>query len=270
MSKKLVLYCYYEKDDVYKDNLRYFIKKGIREENDYIFIINGECSVEIPNKKNIIVKKRTNTGFDFGGYSEIILDSNNSNILDYDYYIFMNTSIRGPFLPSYIEDNDWTYPFIKLIKNNVKLVGVSINILNNITDETLVFSSMYNYNMPYTHVQSYFFVMDKDCINFLLSKNFFSLTMEDNFHKVIANEILMSQLILANNWNISCVIPEYQNHDYRLIKHDINYTSINGDPIFPNACFGRSLHPYETIFIKTNRFFYLNEISSLSNHIFNS
>ncbi len=113
------------------------------------------------------------------------------------------------------------------------------------------------------------FAMDRECLKFLISKNLFENNNYKNYVEFIAiKEILMSQLILKNNWNISCIIPEYQNIDYRLLKDDINFSSINGDPNFTNACFGRSIHPYESIFIKINRNICTNEVNSISSYFF--
>lgn len=36
---------------------------------------------------------------------------------------------------------------------------------------------------------------------------------------------------------------------------EINPSAVNGDPCFPEAYFGRSLHPFEVVFVKTDRKF---------------
>ena len=94
MNKKYVcMYAYYEKDRDYRSNLEYFLKNGILDNVDYYFILNGKCSVNIPEKSNIKVLKRENKGFDFGAWSYAL-----SKIDDeYDYYIFVNSSVKGPF-----------------------------------------------------------------------------------------------------------------------------------------------------------------------------
>ena len=49
------------------------------------------------------------------------------------------------------------------------------------------------------------------------------------------------------------LLPEYREIDYRRPTSDINPTSGEGDPSFQGGYFGRTLHPFETIFVKTNR-----------------
>lgn len=69
INKKICcVYAYYEKDDLYKENFVYFLENGIYDEIDYYMIINDSCSVDIPNKENIIIMKRENIGYDFGAW----------------------------------------------------------------------------------------------------------------------------------------------------------------------------------------------------------
>lgn len=260
----LILYCYYEKNEIYKNNLELFLKLGIYEECDYIFIINDKLSINIPKNKNIKIFYRENKDYDFGAYNYALKQI---NIDDYKYFFFLNTSIRGPFIPSY-NNIKWYIPFINLLSNDIKLVGTTINILNTDSNESRIFKNITKFEKPYTHVQTQMFVMDNECLKFLLEKELFENNNYNNYIEFIAiKEILMSQLVLKNNWNISCIIPEYQNIDYRLLKNDINLSSINGDPNFSNACFNRTIHPYESIFIKINRNMCINEINSISNYL---
>jgi hypothetical protein len=50
---------------------------------------------------------------------------------------------------------------------------------------------------------------------------------------------------------------------------DFNPTSIDGEMNYKNAYFNRTLHPYEAIFIKTNRNLFNNQIQSISTHNLN-
>jgi hypothetical protein len=259
----LILYCYYEKNNIYKNNLELFLKLGLNDECDYLFIINGELSVKIPDKKNIKVLFRKNEDYDFGAYYYALTTI---DINKYYYYFFINTSVRGPFIPTYTNIK-WYQPFINLLINDVKLVGTTINILNNNSNESNTFYNITKFTKPYTHVQSQMFAMNLECLKYLISKKIFENNDYNNYIEFIAiKEILMSQLVLKNNWNISCILPEYQNIDYRLLKNDINFSSLNGDPNFTNSCFGRTIHPYETIFIKINRNISINEVNSISNY----
>ena len=125
-NKICCFYAYYEKDDLYKKNFEYFLKNGILDNVDYYIILNGDCSVAINNSPNINILKRKNKGYDFGAYSYAIKQLKKI----YNYYFFLNTSVRGPYLNNhYTSNKNWTDYFIDLFnKKDIKIVGTSINI----------------------------------------------------------------------------------------------------------------------------------------------
>jgi hypothetical protein len=49
------------------------------------------------------------------------------------------------------------------------------------------------------------------------------------------------------------MLPEYNKPDYRSLGHEINPSSREGDSGFEHSYFGRTVHPYEAMFIKTSR-----------------
>jgi hypothetical protein len=232
MDNKIhVIYAYYEKDADYKLNLAYFLKYAYLPHLDYTIVINGKCTVNIPKKNNIVTICRENTGYDFQGYYTGLLSLKSRKLLQpLHYYIFINCTVRGPFLPPYVAHHIYWYtPYIDLIYGNVKLVGSTIN------------------GKYAPHVQSYLFVMDYECVNYLLTKNFFKVytSRED---VIMHQEIAMSQLVINNGWNIDCLIPEYAHLNYR-DKH----TQISNEDIrFSKTVIGRDICPYEAIFVKSN------------------
>jgi hypothetical protein len=250
-NKYVCFYAYYEKNQQYKENLEYFLNnRGILDNVDYYIIINGDSTVSIPEKDNIKIIKRENKGFDFGAWSHALKKIDKS----YDYYIFINTSVRGPYVK---ENENWLDKFMELFnKPDVKLVGSTINILEDkhIFGDNLV--ERFNHEPPYSHVQSMFFILNNEAMQFLNEKDFFneeSMNNETNIHTIILkNEISLSQYILENNWNINCIVPEYRDQDYRTLVHNIN--TGYSDVVMPNGFFGRSLTPEEVIFYKAWRF----------------
>lgn len=249
-NRYALFYAYYEKNEEYKNNLRHFLTQGgLRDDIDYFFIINGTCSVDIPIASNITVISRENKGYDFGAWGNALAQIP----LEYDYYIFINNSVIGPYLPD--GQTDWLSPFMELFNDgpDIKIVGTSINI------HMAYGQSLYtNTTPPYPHVQSMFFILDKDTVLFLLNNtdvfNEDSLNGTQNIQTVVLQcEIKMSNAILKNNWNINCILPKYRGIDYLNIKEDINTTSVNGDPYFPNAYFGETIQPTDVIFYKSYR-----------------
>jgi len=233
------MYAYYEKNEMYADNLRYFLKYGIVSNIDYYIIINGKCTVEIPHLKNITVIHRENEGYDFGAWSHCIKYLQKM----YDYYIFINSSVRGPYR------SEWLHEFLELFDDvsNVKLVGTSINV-----------HTPKNSNYIFPHVQSMFFILDSEAFYYLKNINFFNEDKynKSNFATIVHNgEIEMSTLVLKNNWNINCILTKYRGYDYRRIKSNFNKHAdiYEGDPYYDGAYFGDTIKPKDVIFFKMNR-----------------
>lgn len=248
MSKICCIYAFYHKTTKYALNFMHFLKHGIYPDIDYYIVINGKSPTRIPSKPNVKVLFRENKGFDFGAYHHAL-----STITDkekYDYYFFLNTSVRGPFLRN--NSISWTKPFLELMDSTTKLVGTSINIY---PDPDRIIKTDLKTDPPYPHVQSMFFAMDKELLFFLWEKDFF--VVKDDIQNletlIIEKEIKLSLLVLSNNWNINCILEKYMGLDYRTIKEDINPSSYNGDPYYPNRYFHETIDPYDVIFFKNTR-----------------
>ena len=152
-NKYVCLYAYYEKNDIYKENLIYFLNNGILDHVDYYIIINGDSTVDIPIRNNIKIIKRENKGFDFGAWSHCI---HNYIKKQYDYYIFINTSVKGPYLTEEDKQNNitWLDKFLVLFNNkDIKMVGTSINIFLTQLEK---YKNNYGYDPPYTNNVFYF------------------------------------------------------------------------------------------------------------------
>ncbi len=240
-ARDCCVYAYYEKDNASRENLTYFLKHGLSCPNvDYYVVVNGDTDIEFPEE--VVVMRRENVGYCFGGHSYALKHIP----LKYNHYYFMNTSVTGPFGVV-----DWVSRFNTLFTDDVKLVGTTINI-----EEGAKFEKIFHHPPPYTHVQSMFFGLDQEALDYLIQDDFFNETRINNytFDEVIAHcEIGMSQKILQRGWNLNSILPELQGLDYRTLTKNINPTSRNSDPYYVGAYFGRTLKKEDVIFFKTNR-----------------
>jgi len=242
MTKKLlVLYVFHE----YNANVEYFIKNAIYyDENvDFIMIANNKnVKYECPN----YVKRlyRDNIGYDFGGWSEGILKDDLYK--NYEYFIFVNSSVIGPILPLY-NTKIWTDIYLEGLNEDVKLFGSSINTCVNNLHVKINTNREIN-----SHVQSYIYSMNVETLEFLIQKEIFSLTniYSDYTLTILRKEIEMSYLILQNNWNIGCLIPYYKNVDFRKTS---NFDKEYLDDIVGYNCYNIIWNEYDIVFIKTNR-----------------
>jgi len=245
--KSLCIYAYFEKNQEYRNNLRYFLQNGVNHVSDFVFVLNGKCSEAIPTAPNIRVINRENVGYDFGAYAAA-LHQLAQVVHTYEYFFFLNTSVRGPFM--YDDSLAWQTVFIDLLGDNVKLVGTTINII----PTPFPYLVEQGFRAPYSHVQTQMFAMDKECLEFLKPIIFDDDAASMDFQEVIERkEIAMSQHVLNKGWNINCVLPKYKGLDYRTLETDINPTSASGDPSLNGAYFGGTYTPYDVVFVKTNR-----------------
>ncbi len=251
MSKTVVLYHYYEKDNSYKDNLLHFLSFGYSKTIDYVVIIAGKHSLHLPSADNISYVFTENLNNDFGGYCYAI--NNVLDISEYEHFFFVNSSVRGPFLTA--RDNKiWTEYFIEQVQADTGIVGSTINILPINAEWLVSYSEKYGLPENYSHIQTACYLLPKQTLLYLINEGFYSSSgILDKEDAIRDYEVRLSQLITRRGWNLRSLLPEYNKIDYRMPHNDINPTSDHGDPCFKDCYFGRSMHPYEIIFIKTNR-----------------
>jgi hypothetical protein len=203
----------------------------------YIFAINGkDISIQIPKVPNIRVIKRENIGHDFGAW-KTCLDALDSAKMSFKYYIFMNDTVAGPFLPRYMNEEKWYKMFCCLINDEVKLSGLSINY------------DPWDYgkaNMQ--HVQSMMFCTDQIGFRILKKEIFhhepaeFQAIYNKKRSDFIAKfEIGMSRKILNKGYRIAALY----------VADALNVRT--GDVWFNGEYFESTINPFETMFIKANR-----------------
>ena len=244
--KSLILFSYCELNknpQLRIDNLNFFLNKGLINDpnHTFVFIINGhKLSVKIPKRDNIKVIYRYNHTFDFGAYSHYLL---HNDIKSYDYFFFINDSVRGPFLFNWFPNIPWTQIYTTKINDNLKLLGSTINFFKG-----------------RVHITSSFFMTDKIGLDILIKNKIFSNKRIDK-KPVRTHEIKQSQIILDNKYNIGCMLEVYKNVDFRIYRgkqygKDGNLNAnFKGscDPLYKRKFFGININPFETIFYKTNR-----------------
>jgi hypothetical protein len=245
-----IIYHYYELDETYRDNLIYFLDCGIDEHAEYFIYISGKCSADLPKRKNIKYLFIKNENNDFGSVIEF---SKTQNYQDFDNFVFVNCSVRGPFTPTYFSE-PWHHAFTSKLVNDVAMVGSSINLLPEHMPSSIKFSRNKQYKPPFIHVQTYAYAITSQGFDLLKLKGFFDVKGTLSKEQVIQNyEIAISQELLGQGFAIASLLQtqEYFTDDSRTSNYIT--TAASGDPAFRSAFFGRSISPFDNIFIKTNR-----------------
>jgi len=251
IKKVLIAYHFYQLDESYVENFHHFLLFGYDPRYQYYILISGECTVQLPRLENIRYIFVENKNNDFGGYCHLIKQV--LVIDDYEYFIFVNSSIRGPFISPFIKDS-WIDLFINRLTAGVGLVGPTICILSPGNEYSRMYQAEYGGSPPYSHVQSTAYAMRQGTLKNLINIGFYDQNKVLSKSEVILKyEIQLSQLVKESGLNISSFLPEYSEINYLQAHDDINPTSSDGDPSMQSSYFGRTLHPYEAVFIKTNR-----------------
>jgi hypothetical protein len=253
-KKSLVVYHFFHKDDSYLENFQHFMLFAYTKEHDYCILIAGDTSALLPQASNIRYLKVQNINNDYGGYCQLFSD-HFTDIDQYENYLFINSSVRGPFLlPGTTET--WIEKYLHKLDSGTGLVGGTICILTQDNDHSISYKKRWGGNSA-THVQTMSYAMHKDTLRYLIESGFYHKQPKLSKKVVIEDyEIRLSQLVLQKGLDLKCLLPEYNQQSYLAPHQDMNLRSAWGDPSPINSYFGRTLSPFEAMFVKTNRGIY--------------
>jgi hypothetical protein len=245
--KTLVIYCTHK----ISFELNFFLTHGYYSDSNVDFHIcfnNLDIDIEryIHDAKengynNLFFHKRINDGYDFAGWCYVLEQEMNGQKLYqlYDYFIFINTTCCGPFLPVY-EKRKWVNIFTEMIDDQIKLVGPTVNFWR---------------GRP--HIQSYMFCTDKIGLDIAIKTDIFK-SRQLNKNAVINNcEIRLSLEIMKAGYKIKSLLKGHETINYE--KHIgqpeviLPFGSAKTDQMYENKYFGITPQIYEVIFFKSNR-----------------
>ena len=242
-----VIYHYFEKDEIYKENLIFFLNVAIDKDVDYYIYISGTCSVNLPSLPNVEYITIENKNYDFGA---VISFSNHEKSNNYNSYMYINCSVRGPFMPKYTSLK-WHEAFTSKLSNTNGLVGSSINFLPVESKDSRYFSEKLNKPGPFTHVQTTSYALSSACFQLLKNKGFFNLEQKlSHLDIILRYEITLSKILTENGFHICSILP--MNSSGANVNLNYPNTLRQGNPLRRSAFYGRTITPYENIFIKTN------------------
>jgi hypothetical protein len=279
-SKVLLIYVWANSHSYAYGNLKYFVDIAVRENDsvDYYFILQRIDNKTIDESKMPLLPKNghyiqhDNECYDFGtiGWffneftygnpwvTETITNKKTINLKNYQYFILMNSGIRGPFFPPYflqfLSDYEkefgkifyWYYVFTKRINSKVKLTGCTISCL------------------PVPHVQSYFLVTDFIGLKILLKPGTFGSSGEEGIfgcyptknHVSLGSEVPASSRILLSGYMIDDILTKYQGIDFNEDRNRL--CNRHRNPYLNQNFDGISIDPYEVVFIKFSDFEFLS------------
>ena len=250
-SAQTLIILAYVFDALGTDNLQYFLAQGIVADPKYHFVlmVNDPTPIEWENRLSEIAKeyvnfewhKHLNFGYDFCVFKDALTSIKLRISIDHiRYFILMNKSLRGPFVPSYY-DKPWPEIFTSKLNDKIRLSGTSINC-----------GDKRSINL---HVQSMLWAFSSDSLEFMLER----LKCYSNVHDAMINiEVGLSRAMMAHGFRFASTmlmlsakegIPD-ANTDAICAW---STTSNHGDSYYSGAYVGIDMNPLEMVFFKSNR-----------------
>lgn len=271
-DKVLVTYAYAEGlgngGDIDRQNFHYFIKVGIAGvvpgttdpscKVDYIIVVSGwKCEPCKTSLKRVLQRPefksreenwvtllyRENLGMDFGAYNMSVAWVSQHRPGRYKYFIFINSSLRGPFMPKWTPYGfHFTNVLTQMMKEDerVKIAGSYITCLAGAFE-------------PFQRVvmESLFFCLDDESLRWMIDDGVFNIR-EDKSEIAIFGEYSLMESVLKRGWRAEGLSMRYaKGLDWKNKKHgscnDNRHSSRRGildGEVSPNLL--------EHIFVKTS------------------
>lgn len=268
----LVSYSYFEKDQIQKRNLEFFLAVGFGYNSkfkapantDLIIVINGaEClpcvnllpivqqvepliddvSTAWTGERLTMVKRKENEGMDFAAHNASVeWVTRTGERSKYKYFIFLNSSVRGPFVPHYMPvDWPWTRSYTELFSDSVGVVSSSLVCLPPID------AGGYG-----PKVESWAFALIPETLDLLTEAGVFNVRVCKlcNDGVVVMGEYGISNVLMKHGWNLNTLMYKYKNVNWLDQRH-WNCNS-NAHPSRHGTYDGVSMNPLEVVFIKAS------------------
>lgn len=246
-----VLYHHFDSGQSSRENLAHFLEFGSRTRADIYISAVEPAIVEPPIGVNARVISVPNHNFDYGGLCELLTTQVDVN--QYEFFIVLNSTVRGPFRPARIQ-SDWIDDFLNLEVPGVGIVATTVNCLPATNPAAMEYRARYGGSGRVDHAQTMAFGLTLPAMKHLTDLGFFRRRDSLTKAEVVRDyELRLSQLVLAAGMTIRCFLPEYDHIGSDSDTSNCNPLAPHGDPCVRGGYLGRTLHPYDVVFIKTNR-----------------
>ena len=246
-NKTLIVYVVANTDREVESNVEFFFSNGVHQSSVHDFVIIVQVSERLRPLKHLFkllpsnarVVYHENECFDLGSVGWLLFESGEVHVMDYKYFGWLNPSVRGPFIPSYVDLNRWPEIFTQKLTAETKLSGTVLSCSG------MVHSVKGALVAP--HLQSY--LIFTDVIGLRVIKDSGSLDcypyIEDT---IFYGEIGASLAILNAGYNIHSSLIRYRDVDWR----DKSNWRCNGEasPAVPTLFGVNDIDLLEVVFIK--------------------
>jgi len=253
----LVVYAFFDKDEAQRRNLEFFVAVGLGGWRvEYVVAVSGDAQAPAPGileGARVRVVRRENAGMDFGAWGEVLRTLAGERgvagaaELPYRAFVFLNSSVRGPFLPAYMPAGwHWTDAFVGMLGGHgrVSLVGSSLACLPSVDK-----------GGPGPVVETFAFALDPPGLALAEEAGVFETRTCKHCGVggvVVSSEFALSKAVLAAGRNLATLMLRYR-ADPPVDWSDRRHWACN-DNAFPSrrgSYDGIEQSPLETVFVKT-------------------
>ncbi|KAK9848558.1 hypothetical protein WJX84_002458 [Apatococcus fuscideae] len=254
-GRTLVVYLYSETEPEAENNLRYFLRWGVGGAGDgceYVIVAKagGTDDKELEeiveaSPGAVRVERHSVECYDWGTIGWL-MDTRRIETKPFRYFIFMNSAVRGPFIPPYLQGRlRWQDLLLSRLTEQTKLVGPTISCESSPKGGDV--NGEWRTN---PHVQSVF-AMDKVGLQTMLDDGNVFKCHKDMWDAIYYSELGSSLAILKSGFNLDSLMARYQGVDWS-DEHNWGCNS-RVNPQGEGYYDGISLDPLEVMFVKFKR-----------------
>jgi len=241
------------KQELYHRNMIYFMKHGVDcRSQDTVFVVTREVRPHyqdqirkmnlkcLPHNHSVQLLVREPECYDLETVRTVFFNSN-VNVASYDYFVYVNCGMSGPFVNKHANQLPWTNQLISLLNDNVKMSGLTAYCPNSPRRE---------------HIQSFVYALDRVGLDIILKSNAIFDCRQVGFtwsltrYIVYNYEIGMGQAILNSGHGLASLLP-------RIVIMPENRTKCSNFDIWGKSGltkkFGHIPSCNETLFFKSSR-----------------
>lgn len=264
----LVVYTYSNSNSEHERNLEFFVRHGVRAGDgcEYIITIQHGLGLPLSDELPLLPKNgrylhHENLCFDWGTVNWLI-ETKQIDIANFRYFVFMNSSVRGPFLPAFWPAGlRWSQALTAKITSTVKLVGPTISC----EPASPPAGTAASKEARSIHVQGYVIATDQVGLRVLQEDGNVLKCHTSAEEAAWHSEVGATSAILRAGFNLDCLVLRYAGVDWR----DDSFAKCNAgkSPLKERSLDGMSVHPLEVMFVRVESHLLALEWSSATSAV---
>ena len=269
LASTLVLYVYNAEDEEQERSFAYFLRYGITEGGPTyrIIITNGPNIKPFPKLPSLPQNAQyLKTSLCTTSWGAIDAVTKVLSIQQYRFFVIVDSHVRGPFLPSYVQNMKyhWTEAFTSRLNDKVKMVGSIISCEGAPKDGNAAGTWR---GVPF--IISHAWATDYDALTKLISQKGVFRCHKNKWDTKYYSDAGASLTIFQSGWTIDSLMSRYQGVDWR--SSSSWQCNQRVPPDFEFHYDGISINPYEIIFVpvksstSANRWSFIQQIDRYEN-----